>query len=493
MRLISWVDSYLDPTDILDEPPLPDDDIDDLIRRAYNVPGGKAIETFDDFMDGDMWDIMDKLTMQMKKENPSMAFETVYNHQDGWILHTYRAEGECPPGYVPTVVISYIATIYEPNDVFGCDELSIPAIHLARQRNIALSELDEQITRAYDTSDFEFFHIIQDMVNAYESDITEYTCGQDTSSDGIDIMKITVSCTRDPTIIVKDIDTSELMFGTSTGYRRRIAFKYNDGEKNRYKQFTVRTSPERITLRDIRSVETWFESTIVANNYSYDVFLDDEPFTPRLALQVFDIYPKFVKTETGQRYNAVRTSNRDSDYYVRNNEEFVGSNLIGALEHTQNGQIYVVLSYGWYPIHIFAQGEWFETREGYSNTTRKHISQSRPRAQDSIKLDQDLMEELRRTGDAEKVIKEQEAADEKARKDHEEWVRMRRSEGAKKAAATRRRRKSERGEIDVDDLLFNARDGSDTMKILIGIGAAAATLTAVGVGGYFLYTRGLKR
>ena len=177
-------------------------------------------------------------------------------------------------------------------------------------------------------------------------------------------------------------------------------------------------------------------------------------------------------------------THRDSSYYTKRLEPFTGHlkskeaawstpggrySLEGKWEYPVgvNGKpkkIYVVLSYGYYPIYIYVNNRWFETANTFSVTTLQHISDSRP-SYDTIKLGRDQMDYLRDTGDTRGVMKRQRQADrekkkkaEEAKRLHDAWVKERRREAGKKAAATRRRRKSERGEVDVEDLLFLSDD-----------------------------------
>lgn len=70
----------------------------------------------------------------------------------------------------------------------------------------------------------------------------------------------------------------------------------------------------------------------------------------------------------------MKTANSKCRTFVQNRENFEGNNLRG--QKFSSG--YVVLSYDYYPIHIFFKGKWYETDSSYSVTTAKHISQSRP-------------------------------------------------------------------------------------------------------------------
>ena len=78
-----------------------------------------------------------------------------------------------------------------------------------------------------------------------------------------------------------------------------------------------------------------------------------------------------------------KTSNAKARSYIDQRLPFEGSHLSGewAQGYETNGRkIYVVYSYGWWPLHIYDEeaGVWFENTESYTPTTTKHRSQSRP-------------------------------------------------------------------------------------------------------------------
>ena len=69
----------------------------------------------------------------------------------------------------------------------------------------------------------------------------------------------------------------------------------------------------------------------------------------------------------------MKTSNIKARQFVENKIPFTGNNLMGVLIHG----CYVVYSYGYYPIHVFKDGIWYENTSKYSVTTSKHTSQTR--------------------------------------------------------------------------------------------------------------------
>jgi hypothetical protein len=55
------------------------------------------------------------------------------------------------------------------------------------------------------------------------------------------------------------------------------------------------------------------------------------------------------------------------------------------LEGKEFNGMYVIISYGWYPIFIYKNNVWYENIDGYSRSTKKQISQARPDAE-TVKL-----------------------------------------------------------------------------------------------------------
>ena len=66
----------------------------------------------------------------------------------------------------------------------------------------------------------------------------------------------------------------------------------------------------------------------------------------------------------------MKTSNKESHYYTTNREKFKANNL--SAEH-QNG-CYVVKSYGYYPVFIYKDGQWYENESRYSRSTARQMS-----------------------------------------------------------------------------------------------------------------------
>jgi hypothetical protein len=73
------------------------------------------------------------------------------------------------------------------------------------------------------------------------------------------------------------------------------------------------------------------------------------------------------------------TPNTRADLYTKTKLPFKGSNLQGYWTEDFNGiPIYVVYSYGWYPIYIFKQDKWYEIIERYSSSTGRQMKNANP-------------------------------------------------------------------------------------------------------------------
>jgi hypothetical protein len=73
-----------------------------------------------------------------------------------------------------------------------------------------------------------------------------------------------------------------------------------------------------------------------------------------------------------------RTPNYNAKVYTKAQLPFEGSNLRGYWRTTMDGKIYIVESYGWYPVYIFKDGKWYETSDRYSSSTGKQMNASQP-------------------------------------------------------------------------------------------------------------------
>jgi hypothetical protein len=73
------------------------------------------------------------------------------------------------------------------------------------------------------------------------------------------------------------------------------------------------------------------------------------------------------------------TPNTKAYLYSKAQMPFKGSNLEGYWTKDSNGKpVYVVMSYGWYPIYIFRDGIWYEAINSYSSSTGRQMSNVNP-------------------------------------------------------------------------------------------------------------------
>lgn len=76
-----------------------------------------------------------------------------------------------------------------------------------------------------------------------------------------------------------------------------------------------------------------------------------------------------------QDLKSVKTKNTDAGIFAKAKIPFKGSNLEGFWEKDLKGtDQYIITSYGWYPIYIFKNGEWYKINQHYSSSTGKQIS-----------------------------------------------------------------------------------------------------------------------
>lgn len=75
-----------------------------------------------------------------------------------------------------------------------------------------------------------------------------------------------------------------------------------------------------------------------------------------------------------------RTPNNTAWEYSTATIPFKGSNIEGFWEQNSKGEwYYVVQSWGWYPVFLFKNDQWYTVDDTYSSSTSKQMSQSRPR------------------------------------------------------------------------------------------------------------------
>jgi len=72
-------------------------------------------------------------------------------------------------------------------------------------------------------------------------------------------------------------------------------------------------------------------------------------------------------------------SNTKAWMYTMSQMPFKGSNLSSYWKNDSKGvPVYVVLSYGWYPIFVYKKGIWYQIVDSYSSSTGRQISNSNP-------------------------------------------------------------------------------------------------------------------
>jgi|TARA_R100000501_G_C2620416_1_gene113672 hypothetical protein len=69
-----------------------------------------------------------------------------------------------------------------------------------------------------------------------------------------------------------------------------------------------------------------------------------------------------------------RTTNRNCRSHVDNRTPFKGSHLSARY----SSGVYVVYSYGWWPIYAYIEGQWYGHKEGYSHSTAVHKTHAYP-------------------------------------------------------------------------------------------------------------------
>ena len=75
-----------------------------------------------------------------------------------------------------------------------------------------------------------------------------------------------------------------------------------------------------------------------------------------------------------------RTPNNTAWEYSTATIPFKGSNIEGFWDDNSKGEwYYVVQSWGWYPVFLFKNDQWYTVDDTYSSSTSKQMAQSRPR------------------------------------------------------------------------------------------------------------------
>lgn len=90
--------------------------------------------------------------------------------------------------------------------------------------------------------------------------------------------------------------------------------------------------------------------------------------------------------------NPKRTYNTLSDLYSKALMPFKGSNLEGYWTEDRNGkEMYIIKSYGWYPIYIFKDDQWYEVTKRYSSSTGRQMSNVNPVEWDDNSMDKVIL------------------------------------------------------------------------------------------------------
>ena len=69
-----------------------------------------------------------------------------------------------------------------------------------------------------------------------------------------------------------------------------------------------------------------------------------------------------------------RISNKNSAEYVAKRQEFQANNLSAEFEYINKTNAYVVRSYGYYPVFVYVDGQWYENENRYSKSTAKQMT-----------------------------------------------------------------------------------------------------------------------
>jgi hypothetical protein len=100
-------------------------------------------------------------------------------------------------------------------------------------------------------------------------------------------------------------------------------------------------------------------------------------------------YGELDDIDRGGIKRKVKSANYTARDLVKSKIPFTGSNTSG--EWYRNS--YVVKSYGWYPIFVYNEGQWYENAKRYSRSTGKQMGQLRP-TPDTIELSIDELNDI---------------------------------------------------------------------------------------------------
>ena len=152
-----------------------------------------------------------------------------------------------------------------------------------------------------------------------------------------------------------------------------MLFKYIDKNKKETK-----TKPE--FLKFLKSILPVIGMSPNETNFYYEVYTAN--FRPEgdyenLTKENFKDYRQFKQR---------KVTNNTAYEYASARMPFKGSNIEGQWGvNNNNDWYYVITSYGWYPVFLFINDQWYRTLETYSSSTRKQMSQVNP-----VKFDSNL-------------------------------------------------------------------------------------------------------
>ena len=145
-----------------------------------------------------------------------------------------------------------------------------------------------------------------------------------------------------------------------------MLFKYIDKNKKETK-----TKPE--FLKFLKSILPVLGMSPNETNFYYEVYTAN--FRPEgdyenLTKENFKDYRQFKQRNV---------TNNTAYEYASARMPFKGSNIEGQWGvNNNNDWYYVITSYGWYPVFLFINDQWYRTLETYSSSTRKQMSQVNP-------------------------------------------------------------------------------------------------------------------
>lgn len=166
-----------------------------------------------------------------------------------------------------------------------------------------------------------------------------------------------------------------------------------------FKYFNKKNLLNKKTREGLAFVKGLFNSTNTTGDWKKTYYLYRQNYRPQGDYENITWNDFVDKTNIKTK----RTTNSNAREYTASKMPFVASNLKGEWKYNYPGElIYVVYSYGHYPIYIFRDGIWFINSDKYSVTTAKHISRSLPsgdRESKMIMVGRDVMKDINTYGE----------------------------------------------------------------------------------------------